>query len=328
MSCKTCIQDYIVLRDGCYEGGTPTPTSCFYVEDLEGLSVENVAQIAPEKLVSATNTVIEKLKFATIIVESRLRGILQARGLQLNTTGKMYHACTPNSTTWGAAAFDRGLYVSKTWLGSPMSAIWVESVKIKPTVTGTTEIKVKDNAGNVLFTTGTITVQGGIESTVSVRKHFYEQQIIIAADGTNIGVYEYTCNETTSCKPCAGKSEYLAIQGWNGTSVSVPGFLGVCLRLDCTDKDIICQFLDRTGIGMAILYQLGAEILKEWVSPNNRLNIIKIHGTEWATTKTKDWESLSIEYLDNEIDSIMQLMMADKYCYNCTGRLRATPFLP
>lgn len=328
MSCKTCIENYIVLRDGCYERGTPEPTSCFYVEDLEGLSLENVASIAPEKLLTATNTVIEKLKFATIIVESRLRGILQARGLQLNTLGKMYHACAPIATTYGADAFDKGVYLSKNWLGSAMSAIWVESVKIKPTATGTTTIKVKDSLGTVLYTSGSITVQGGIESTIPIRKYFYTDVITVTADTTNIGVYLYQCDENTSCKPCANKSEYFSIKGWNGTGVSQYGFIGVCVRLDCTDKDIICNFLDRQGIALAILYQLGAEILKEWISPSNRLNIIKIHGEEWATTKVGDWEKLSIEYLDNEIDSIMQLMQADPYCYNCTGRLRATPFLP
>jgi hypothetical protein len=330
---KPCILDYIILRDGCYTDSsgnpiaTPEPTSGLFVEDLEGLSVENVAQITPEKLTSATNTVIEKLYFAANVVESRLRGILQARGLQLNTVNRNYTACEVTADTYGAQPYDKGLYISKTWLGSPMSSIWVEAVRFKAVNSGQTTIKVKNTNGDVLFSK-TLSANAGVEVYTTVRKYFREDVIIVTIDSTNISLYTYKCDSTTSCKPCASKNEYLSVKGWSGTSVTDIAFLSVCLRLDCTDTDIICQFLDRDGVAMALLYQLGVEIAKEWASPNNRLNIIKTHGEEWAVTKSGDWESISIEHLDNEIDSIMQLMKADAFCYNCVGRIVSVPLLP
>ena len=330
---KPCILDYIILRDGCYTDvddnsiPTPDPTSGLFVEDLEGLSVENVASITPEKLISATNTVIEKLYFAANVVESRLRGILQARGLQLNTVNRNYTACSVTEDTYGAQPYDKGVYISKNWLQSEMSSIWVEAVKFKAVNSGNTTIRVKNSNGDVLFSK-TISVNAGVETQTPVRKYFRENVIIVTVDSTNIGLYTYTCDGSTSCKPCASKNEYLSIQGWSGTNVTEIGFLSVCLRLDCTDTDIICQFLDRDGVAMSILYQLGVEIAKEWASPNNRLNIIKTHGEEWAVTKSGDWESISIEHLDNEIDSIMQLMKADDFCYNCVGRIISVPLLP
>jgi hypothetical protein len=84
--------------------------------------------------------------------------------------------------------------------------------------------------------------------------------------------------------------------------------------------------LDR--LGLAILYQTGAQIAKEWLAPNNRLNIIKTHGIEWAGQMATMWESLSNEYLNNEIDNIIQILETDKFCYRCETRLRMYTMLP
>jgi hypothetical protein len=320
---KTCIENYITLRDAC----SVESVSGFYVEDLEGLSIENIANIAPEKLASAKKLVTEKLYFSANIVESRLRAMLQNSGLKLNTLGKMYNACSVSTSTSAASPFDRGVYISKTWLGSAMSSIWVESIRIKPTGDGTTTIKVKKSDGTVLFSKS-VSVLGGVETIFPIRKYFFEDIILVTADTTTIGVYTYNCDQTTSCKPCSSQSEYYSIQGWNGSGVSTSGFIGVCVRLDCTDTDIICQFLYREGVAMAILYQLGAEIYKEWQSPTNRFNVIKDYDPEWIATKIEDFQNMSIGYLQNEIESIIQLMTADKFCYNCAGRIISVPLLP
>lgn len=328
---KDCIKNYIVLRDGCYldDNGnaitTPDPTSGFCVENLEGLSVENIASIAPEKLASATKVVQEKLNFAAVIVENRLKAMLGARGLKLNQNGHVQNACSLTNTTVIQQPFDKGVRISKKWMISPQSAIWVETVKIKADNDGTTTVKVSDIDGNVLWSKS-ITVQADIEHLVSVRKHFRKDIIFVTVDATNISLFEWSCDENSSCKPCASKNEYLAVNGWTGNNVSDSGYVGVCVRLDCTDYDIICQFLDR--VGLAVLYQLGVEILSEWIAPNNRLNIIATHGIEWAMAKIEEWEKLSVIYLQNEMDAIKEIMLSDKYCYNCNGRLNAFPFLP
>jgi hypothetical protein len=328
---KSCIENFIVLRDGCYldsDGNpttTPDPTSGFCVENLEGLSVDNIAAIAPEKLASATKVVQEKLNFAAVVVENRLKAMLGARGIKLNANGKQYDACSVTNSTVIQQPFDKGLRISKKWMVSPQSAIWVETIKIKADNDGTTTLKVTDIDGNVLWSKP-LTVQADIEHLVSVRKHFRKDIIFVTADATNISLFEWQCDKSTGCKPCAAKSEYLSIQGWTGNSVSINGYLGACVRLDCTDFDIICQFLDR--VGLSVLYQLGVEILSEWISPNNRLNIIATHGVEWAIAKREEWEQLSVIYLQNEMDAIKEIMISDKYCYNCEGRINVIPLLP
>lgn len=328
---KDCIKNFIVLRDGCYQDDsgnvipTPEPISGFCVENLEGLSVQNVASITPEKLFTATKTVIEKLNMAAVVVENRLKAMLSARGIQLNTFGKLQNACSVTDTNILPEANDKGVRISKTWINTELSAIWVESIRIKSFTQAPTTLKISDIDGNVLWTK-TTTIPDNQEVKISVRKHFRKDIIFVTADATAISLFEYNCGSGQSCKPCAGKNEYLSIEGWTGQMSSDTGYLGVCARLDCIDTDLICQFLDR--VGLAVLYQLGVEILAEWTSPNNRLNIIATHGVEWATAKIPEWEKLSIVYLQNEIDAIKQIMAADEYCYNCRGRVNAFPLLP
>ena len=49
---------------------------------------------------------------------------------------------------------------------------------------------------------------------------------------------------------------------------------------------------------------------------------------EWANIKITEWENASIEALDNEIDNIIQLLEADRFCYRCEPRLRMYPMFP
>jgi hypothetical protein len=315
-----CLNNYITLYNGC----TPTvPTSGFYISDLEGLSIGNIAAIAPEELQSAANVVAEKTNFAGLIVENRLKAILNARGIKLNTLGKLYTVCDFSTVADIPVAANRGIRVSKKWLQSVQSRIWVESIRIKSAIAGATTLYVTDPIGVVLWSTPTV-LQADTEHVIHVKKYFAEDIILITSDNAAIAPYLTTCDASSNCKPCGDFK--LNVEGWNGINTTTNGYLSACVRLDCVDTDIICQFLDR--LGLAILYQSGAQILKEWISPNNRLNLIKTHGIEWALQTANVWESQSIEYLDNEIDNIIQLLETDKFCYRCERRLRMYPMLP
>jgi len=240
-----------------------------------------------------------------------------------NSIGSKYAVCGVSNVVDMPVAFNRGIKISKKWIDSPQSRIFIDSVKFKATNNGNTTIYVTDYAGNILFSQA-VTVFADTEMHIFVKKYFKEDLLLVTIDTTNIAPYLYTCNAATNCKPCG--DTVLDVTGWNGIAAQPQGYLGACVRVDCVDTDIICQFLDR--LGMAILYQTGVQILKEWVSPNNRLNLIKTHGNEWANIKIGEWENASIEALDNEIDNIIQLLEADRFCYRCEPRLRMYPMFP
>lgn len=322
LNTPTCLDNYIISLNGCYPEDT-VPTSGYYLENLEGLTINNVAAVSSEALISATLTVQEKMYFAADVVEKRLKAVLNARGIKLNSIGSKYAVCGVSSISDVRVAPNRGIKISKKWIDSPQSRIFIDSVKFKATNNGNTTIYVTDYAGNILFSQA-VTVFADTEMHIFVKKYFKEDLLLVTIDTTNIAPYLYNCNAATNCKPCG--DTVLDVTGWNGVSASPSGYLGACVRVDCVDTDIICQFLDR--LGMAILYQTGVQILKEWVSPNNRLNLIKTHGNEWANLKIGEWENASIEALDNEIDNIIQLLEADRFCYRCEPRLRMYPMFP
>jgi len=322
LNTPNCLDNYIISLNGCYPEGT-VPTSGYYLENLEGLTINNVAAVSSEALISATATVREKMYFAADVVEKRLKAVLNARGIKLNSIGSLYSVCQVSNSIDIPVAANRGIKVSKKWISSPQSRIYVDSVRFKSTVDASSTIYVTDYAGNILFSQA-VTVFADTEMHIFVKKFFNEDVILITIDTTNVAPYLYTCNAASNCKPCGDM--VLNVEGWNGVSASASGYLGACVRVDCVDTDIICQFLDR--LGMTILYQTGVQILKEWVSPNNRLNLIKTHGNEWANIKIGEWENASIEALDNEIDNIIQLLETDRFCYRCEPRLRMYPMFP
>lgn len=321
---KTCIEDYILLTNGCLGG---TSVSKMYLDQLEGISVENLANVEPEKYANTAQFVRDKLYLVANSIELKLKALLTARGLELNTNGAIQNACKVGTTTWGAVALDKGILVSKQWIGSESAAIWVDGVKVKSPSGGATTVKVKDLEGNVLYSKD-ITLIADFEVNISIKQHFRYDNILITVDSTNVSLYEYVCTGKNDCAPCMKSSKYLSIKGWNGAGASDVGFVGACVRLDCTDIDILCQYLNREGVAMAILYELGGEVLNEWISPNNRVNIIKTHGAEWASTKIKEWPAKAIDFLNWEIDAIVQQMKKDTYCYNCKGRIVGKAMLP
>lgn len=322
LNTPNCLDNYIISLNGCYPEDT-VPTSGYYLENLEGLTINNVAAVSSEALVSATATVREKMYFAADIVEKRLKAVLNARGIKLNTIGNLYSVCQVSNISDMPVAVDRGIKISKKWINSAQSRIYVDSVRFKSAVNANSTLFVTDEIGNILFQQS-VSMTVDTEMTISIKKSFKEDIIFITIDNTNVEPYLYSCNKASNCMPC--NNIVLSVIGWDGVNEVPGGYLGACVRVDCVDTDIICQFLDR--LGMTILYQTGVQILKEWISPNNRLNLIKTHGNEWANLKITEWENASIEALDNEIDNIIQILETDRFCYRCEPRLRMYPMFP
>lgn len=325
-----CLVDYIVLKDGCYcdTDGTklpvPSPTSGFYIESLPGISVENLSDITPENN-QTTQMVNSMVYFAAAIVEKRITAYLTENGFDLNKQGGEYEACKVSTTFGIPVSLEKGVRVSRANINASQARIFVSNIRIK-TKGGNTTLYVKDSSGNVLWLKN-ITTVADVEQKIAVNKSFEPEIIFIVADNATVSLYEYDCTGSTACCGKAAQMRRdLSVMGWDGIQSSYTGFLGVCVSLNCTDKNIICNWLDR--LQMAILYQAGAEILKEWVSPSSRINQIKTMGHEWAESHIEVWENQSIEFMNAEIRNIENLISYDKFCYKCVSNYRTIAVLP
>ena len=68
---------------------------------------------------------------------------------------------------------------------------------------------------------------------------------------------------------------------------------------------------------MAILYPVGAEILKEWYS-SDRINYLAINSKEWAKEKAVEWENKGNEILFNNSQGIRRYIESkQRECFIC-----------
>ena len=325
-----CLINFILLKNGCYSQNgqpiqTPEAKSGYYIESLQGISIENLSDISDENY-NATSLVNNMVYMASEIVQKRLTGYLSNSGYDLNKRGGKYEACSFTTKYDLPAPLDKGIRISKANVDSLQALIKIDSIKLKSSTTGSGIIKVTDENFNILFSSS-ITVQGGEISTFKVDKSFSQDIIYLLVDSTNLSLYQLDCTSKGGC--CGQAIQYnhpLKVMGFDGVQNSMIGYLGACLRLNCTDKDIICQFLDR--LKMPILYQTGVEILKEWLSPSSRMNYIKCSGEDWAKETIQEWESKSIEFLEAEIANIQKILSYDKYCYSCENNIRTINTIP
>lgn len=345
-----CLAGFITLGGACDEA---PPTSGYTIQALKGLSIDNISAIAPEAIETAKAALADALGMANKKLESKLRAVLTERGIDLNRRGALY---TPCSFTTGAAfavAKDRGLRVSRAWLktrNNVLGRIVVETITIKSAIDGDTTLKVTDSDDVVLWSKD-ISLKAGQEAKVKVGQTFEPEVIYIVADNTNISPFETDC---TSGQACCGKnftygyngnhkatyngyleretrpvydgytkydraeslSDDLVVEGWTGDGTNTVGYLSACLRLSCSDKNIVCNFKDR--LALALLHYTGVELLEEWLSPSKRINLIKTFGKTWAAEKLDDWTQDADDFLYNELDAIILFLQKnDKFCYNC-----------
>lgn len=329
---NACLDNFIVLKDGCYcdEFGakiqTPIPTSGFYIESLEGISIENLSDITNEANRTATNLLNQKVFFAAKIVEKQLLYLLASNGFDMNKQGTDFEYCAVNGNYSPIGiGVEKGIRVSRAALGSKQGRIYVKQIRLKAKNTATTTVKIEDANGNILWSTSVYAVA---DKTIyiQVEQRFEPEIIFILADASTVQLYEWSCNSLTGCCGHAVGHKDLAVMGFDGVQNSFTGYLGACLRLECTDEDIICQFSKR--LGMAILYQTGVEILKEWLSPSSRLNFIKINGQDWAAAKIEEWENMSLDFIKVELPNIARMLQNDRVCYSCTNSLKSFAKLP
>ena len=182
LNTPSCLENYIISLNGCYAEGVE-PTSGYYLENLEGLTLNNVAAVSNEALVSATKTIEEKMYFAADIVEKRLKAVLNARGIKLNNLGKTYCVCKLSEISEPGDGYGKGIKLSKAWLGSTQSRIWVESVSFKSKIGGNTTLVVSDINGNPIYIKN-IYVNADEITNVFIKKHFNSDVIYITIDTT------------------------------------------------------------------------------------------------------------------------------------------------
>jgi hypothetical protein len=319
----SCFEDFILLAQGCSQN---LSKSGLYVENLEGMSLKKTAAMASTSYQSANDLVHDKLMHSFNLLEIELQNALSRFGRYMPVYPEIREFCSISNYTNPPAPVQRGLKLTRYKNVNPFGQIFIDVVYVKVKTSINTNIIFKDENGNTVHTIAVSLLSNEIKE-VPVNKGFNQSILYILLDNTNIETYQTQCgfDGTGGCCGALKSSrpwKAFAVQGYDSTQTGSNSFgLGLRAGLKCSMKLAMCNILDY--IKVPVLYTLGAELLKEYIS-TDRINFLTIHNKDWAAEKVEEWQEKAKELLASNIMSIMNnLIDYDPRCIVCNPTNKA-----
>lgn len=284
-----CLKNYILSRS-CENNGK-VPRSGLYIEQLEGISIQNIADTDDGKYGSAKAFIQDKIDFAAQIVLEDARQFLNEE-LSTSETSEaaVIGAFQRDLGYYASEAVEKGLYIEKRF--APMGKVQLDKLVLL----------VKNDISNkkIIITDGItkeeifVDLVGGVPLTVDVSFQGATDFLTVKWDTSDIEPAASSVRKSITngfCGYCDGIEAPLYVQGINGTYKGFGSYgIQAHIQLKCDLKQAFCQMID--DLKFAILYKAGILILKEWQS-STRLNYITIHSEDWLELKLTEWEELT-----------------------------------
>jgi len=288
----TCLNNWIGVK-GCTD---PLPLSGFYINDLPGVDLRSIDQIANDEQVDFQGVFDEIQKRAVQRFDTDIRGKFAERW-QIKTLTQSIQPVqdVDTATTFAPAAEYRGILkefnnVDANVVYSNLLVHSIQTVQIysQNTQAGV-DVKVFDaDLGTELFTT-TATLTADTWVTVQVNQSFTAKRIFICYDATLITSYSLNYNllEDTFCN-CSSriKGATSAISPISLTTGEESYGLTAEMASKCSYEGLVCN--NKECFTQALLYLLGMELMTERIY-SDRLN-------RWTTTDLKSAKELRKEF--------------------------------
>lgn len=333
-----CLNDYIGLQ-GC---GSSTPDSGLYLNDLAGIQLRQIDEIANEDQVNYTGVWdkvqargikrFEKDVRKAMMEKTKLKGVTQSINL-----GKGINT----STTRGSAAEYRGATIelndaSHDWVDSNFQVIFIQTINIYLPGAGTFNVKIydldKEDALAELYTESVTVTAAGWKAVNINDFYLSSRRIFVAYDCTSINSVEldiddFNLNCYTNCgaKVKGGYSSTGTPTDITETTNNTHG-LSVVFSVQCKYDVMVCN--NKDIFAQALLYCLGAEMMLE-IEMSSRT-------TRWTMLDAKQVKYLrqyytaiykggifeEMEY-NGELYDAVDLMNPnpDDCCIQCVGKL-------
>ena len=283
-----CLKDFILSKGLCNEQESK---SGLYIEQLEGISIKNIAAIEDGKYDSAKALIQEKVEFAGNLVFNEARKFLDAKVIGNETMASASVGVIRKSglNYYDEEAGNRGISICKR--RTPLSKIKIDTVSgISNTTATGVVITIEDSETKKTFTTDMV---AGERFYIDVDYTSDNDKVLIYWDTTNIEAavtwlegshYNYGCGH------CMNNDPFLHIRGYNDGKDSQGTFgLTANIRLIC-DLDLALCRLSK-DLAYPILYKAGILILQEWLA-STEVNFLTVHSQDWAENKIKEWEQI------------------------------------
>jgi hypothetical protein len=261
---NNCLNNLLALKSLCTTGTAPL----FYLDDIEGVTQERLAQLATARDGSGK-------ALASFLIESSVRlmladidSIIPANYRINNEITSVCSSCTftgfySNATTQGT-----GITVKNT-SNSRFSSLIIDSLKVKVNTTGLFTLRIADTNGLVKDIEQEF-VAGEVLNITGINFETTAKQLSIFFTNTTVQLFTISCPAGSGCG-CGGSSTTavptdIIIAGYeNGNESSVQNGVLPCVKLRCSYDDIICDLVQSSPrlFGLALLYLVASKIFDE-----------------------------------------------------------------
>jgi len=288
----TCLNNWIGVL-GCTD---PSPTSGFYINDLPGVELMNIDQIANDEQINFQGVFDEVQKRAIRRLDTDIKAKFAERW-QIKTLTQSVQPIkdVDTATTFAPAAEYRGIL--KEFNNENANVVYsnliVHSVQTVQIYSQNTQadvpVKVFDaDLGDELFTT-TANLVADTWVTVQVNQTFTARRIYICYDATNVTSYSLNYNllEDNFCN-CSSRIRGATSDIPPATYVIGQEGYGLTAEMStiCSYEGLVCN--NKEAFTQSLLYLLGMELMTERIY-SSRLN-------RWTTIDLKSAKELRKEF--------------------------------
>jgi hypothetical protein len=316
-----------------------TPVSNLYVNNLTGISIENINSIHNSEHDSGYSLILEKIDFSIEQIKQHLRGHYNTQMINnsvLTSGVKGFY----NETSTTKSVLSSRIYGIKLKINlNAYSELNVNSVTIRTTAAETGNILIIDLYTGDILDTIAFTTAGNeytkiiLNKTYPNKKQYLNLFIAYQLDNNN-NVFDSTLYRNGSCGDCFNNTDsYFVYQSGyldgalqkidsNLQNSSSTFGLSVDYNLSCSSEPLICNMANM--FAYPLLYKVGAELMQE-LKYSDRLNSYVILNN---ATASELYDLYNNEYMSSMNAILNNMKVPNDVCFGCKPKMTYTAVIP
>lgn len=279
-----CLQSLIGIKAEC----GALDCADFYIEDIEGIDIDKLSQIASSQSPSGISVAKDLIRTASKEMLGDIE-LLIGNGYTLNDTfGDLCSSCDFISVYQAAG----GVKVQSTIL-SNYSILRISKIDILTNYTGTALLDFNDGKTIKQYT---VALQSGVISPVIFDYSTTEKIVKIYFDDPTITLGQIQCLTNKSCG-CGGARNREAIDTirysglLNGADYKTQYGFKICANISCSSDLLTCDLVSKTPLifALTLLYKIGQKAYSSSVLQTSRITPFTSSNGEEKRIDMKDY---------------------------------------
>lgn len=257
---QNCLEKLVGIKADCTD--TNTKGYRFYIEDLEGLDIEKLSNIAKKQSPSGKAVAKDALSIAAREMIADIEGMMFNTYRLEETFGSL---CGTNEFNTANYVANGGLKITRTVV-SNYAQIKISRIELLCDFTGTVFINFYDGIETVTYEV--VSVAGSV-MPINIDYTTNEKTVKITLSDASISLAQIAVSTTSGCN-CSGRKSKAQ------NSLSYTGLIGaadaslqygfkVCAAVVCSNDLLICDMINQVPnmFGLSLLYRAGTKLYNE-----------------------------------------------------------------